>query len=151
MNSLAVLWLGLRTFTAKGLVQSLIGDLRCTKPLGLAKRKKETPYLSDVLAPSPVLSAPANHRCTCCPSALPALDCCDALHMFTWRGVCQSEVPLIAEEHSMACLHRACSIHSSGSRYSIVFTSELLWMMLIWTFLCRIVVDICLPFSGVYT
>ena len=40
-NSLAVQWLGLRTFTAGARVQSLVGELRSSKLRGTAKKKKK--------------------------------------------------------------------------------------------------------------
>lgn len=90
---LAVLWLGLRTFTAKGLVQSPIGDLRCTKLLGLAKRKKETPL--SIRRPSPLL--PSFSACQPPMHLLPLGAACSGLSVTRCAcspaGMCQSEVP----------------------------------------------------------
>ena len=74
-----------------------------------------------------------------------------AAHVHLWCSMYQSEVLFIAKEYAIACIHCVFFIHSSISRYLIVFTFELLWMMLIGTFLYRVVVDTSLPFSGVYT
>ena len=41
-NSLAVQWLALSTFTAEGLVQSLIRELRSHKPRGVGKGKEKS-------------------------------------------------------------------------------------------------------------
>ena len=40
-TSLVVQWLGLRAFTARSLIPSLVWELRCPKLQGMAKKKNE--------------------------------------------------------------------------------------------------------------
>lgn len=86
------------SFTAKGLVQSLIRS-KMHQAAGFSQKKKETPYLTDVPRPfsRPFVFQPPMH----CPCAA-----CSGLlwraRMSTWRGMCWPEVPWLPKNDLMA-------------------------------------------------